>query len=243
MKSRNLIKSFNYAAEGIIYVLRTQRNMKLHFLIAGIVLVLSLFLDLSRLEFIALLFAVTFVLVAELVNTAIEATIDVVTPTFDPLAMIAKDVAAGAVLISAINAVVVGYLVFFDRLSPFSVAVLLRVRKSPIHITFIGLFLVMLLAVVGKVWMGKGTPFRGGMPSVHSALAFSAFVAITFIAAQYLPAHFTSLVSTLALLMALLVSQTRIESGIHTFMEVGIGALLGIVVTVLVWQAYFAWGR
>lgn len=243
MKSRNLIKSFNYAAEGIIYVLRTQRNMKLHFLIAGIVLVLSLFLNLSRLEFIALLFAVTFVLVAELVNTAIEAAIDVVTPTFDPLAMIAKDVAAGAVLISAINAVVVGYLVFFTRLSPVSVALLFRVRKSPIHITFIGLFLVMLLAIVGKVWMGKGTPFRGGMPSVHSALAFSSFVAITFISAQYLPAQFTSLVSTLALLMAFLVSQTRIESGIHSFWEVAVGALLGTIVTVLVWQVYFVWGR
>ncbi len=239
MKSRSLIKSFNYAADGIIYVLRTQRNMKLHFLIAAIVLIASLFLNLTRLEFIILLFTVAFVLVAELINTAIEATIDVVTPTFDPLAMIAKDVAAAAVLISAINAVVVGYLIFFQRLSPYTVNVLLRVRNSPVHITFIGIFLVILFAIVGKVLMGRGTPFKGGMPSVHSALAFSGFVAITFIASQYCPARFTALISTLALLMALLVSQTRIETGIHSFLEVGVGALLGILVTVLVWQVYF----
>lgn len=239
VEKRSLIKSLNYAADGIIYVLRTQKNMKIHFATAAVVLILSLFLNLSRLEFVVLLFAIALVLATELINTAIEAAIDMVATTFDPMAMIVKDVAAGAVLLASLNAVVVGYLIFFDRLTPFSGAILQRVRRSPIHITFIGLFLVLLLAIVAKVLMGRGTPFRGGMPSVHSALAFSAFLAITLISYEFAPARMTALISTLALLMALLVSQTRIESGIHSPFEVTMGALLGLLVTILIWQAYF----
>jgi len=243
MEKRSLIKSLNYAAEGIIHVLRTQRNMRIHFAAAALVLIFSLFINLSRAEFAILLFAIALVLVTELINTAVEATIDLVSTTYDPMAMIAKDVAAGAVLLASINALVVGYLIFFERLTPFTMTVLSRVRSSPVHITFIGLLLVMLVAIVGKVLMGRGTPFRGGMPSVHSALAFSAFLAITLIAHQFASGRITVLLSSLALLMALLVCQTRIETGVHSFFEVTIGALLGLLVTVLIWQVYFIYAH
>lgn len=243
MRSRNLIESFNYAVDGIVYVLKTQRNMKIHFLIAAIILISSLFLDFSRLEFIVLLFTISFVIVAELINTAIESTIDVVTSTFDPIAMIAKDVAAGAVLLASINAVVIGYLLFFNRLSSSTFVVLQKVQRSPVHITFIALLLVVILAVVGKVITGKGTPFHGGLPSGHSALAFAVFTSITFIAYQFATPRVTAFISTLALFMAFLVLQSRIETGIHSFFEVFIGAILGLVVTTLIWQAYFLYIR
>src|ERR687885_51600 len=110
----SLIESFNYAFEGIIHVLRTQRNMRIHFLAAVAVLVAGLATDVSRLELIALLLAIAFVLIAEMINTALEAAIDVATTSFDPMAKLAKDIAAGAVLIATVNAVAVGYLVF-DR--------------------------------------------------------------------------------------------------------------------------------
>ena len=102
-RSPTIFDSFNYAAEGIIHVLRTQRNMRIHFLIAAAVLVLALFVGVDKLELIALLLSITFVLMAEMINTAIEGAIDVSTTSFDPMAKLAKDVAAGAGLIGRPN--------------------------------------------------------------------------------------------------------------------------------------------
>ena len=108
----SLVESFNYAVEGIIHVLRTHRNMRIHFAAAAVVLILALWIGVDRIELVVLLLAIAFVLIAEMVNSAIEAAIDVATSSFDPLAKLAKDIAAGAVLIASINAIAVGYLVF-----------------------------------------------------------------------------------------------------------------------------------
>ena len=113
----SILESFNFAFEGIIHVLRTQRNMRIHFAVAVVVLVAALAFDVSRLELIALLIAIAFVLIAEMVNTAIEAAVDVASTSFDPMAKLAKDIGAGAVLIAAINAIAVGYLVFSGQVA------------------------------------------------------------------------------------------------------------------------------
>jgi diacylglycerol kinase (ATP) len=115
VRSRSLLWSFNYAIEGIVYALRTQRNMRLHMIAAALVLTAAVVLDVTRLEMVALLFAIGFVLFTELVNTAIESAVDLSVQTFDPRAKVAKDVAAGGVLISSVIAVAVGYVIFFDR--------------------------------------------------------------------------------------------------------------------------------
>src|SRR4051812_17781487 len=112
-----IFRSFNYAFEGVIHVLRTQRNMRIHFAIAAGVLMLAFIYDVTRIELIALMISIAFVLIAEMVNTAVEATIDLSTPSFDPLAKIAKDIAAGAGLIAAAEAGGGGYLVLADRLA------------------------------------------------------------------------------------------------------------------------------
>src|ERR671924_1634820 len=109
-RSRPVFQSFNYAFEGVIHALRTQRNMRIHFVVAAAVLVVAFIYDVTRLELIALMISITFVLIAEMVNTAVEATIDLSTPSFDPLAKVAKDIAAGAVLIASVNAIGGGYL-------------------------------------------------------------------------------------------------------------------------------------
>ena len=93
-RSRSLFHSFNHAAEGVIQALRTQRNLWMHFTIAAAVLVAAIAFGVSKLELIVLLLAITFVLVAELVNTAIEAAVDVASTSFDPMAKLAKDIAA-----------------------------------------------------------------------------------------------------------------------------------------------------
>lgn len=115
MKARNLIQSFSFAADGVLHVLRTQRNMRIHFLVAAGILVLAGVLHLSREEIILLLISISFVLITEILNTTVEIIVDMITNTYHPLARAAKNVAAGAVLVAAVNSVVVGWLVFADK--------------------------------------------------------------------------------------------------------------------------------
>lgn len=229
MKSRSLIDSFNYAVDGIIYTLKTQRNMRIHFSLAIIVLVLSLFLNFSRLEFLILFLTVSFVIASEMINTSIEKSIDLFTKDYHPLAKIAKDVAAGAVLVSAINAIVVGYLLFFDRLNPYSHVLLFKIKNSPIHLTFISIFLVIIITVVIKTIAQTGTPFKGGIVSGHSAIGFLIATIISFLAGNVL-------ITTLAYFMAILLGESRVEGKIHSTFEVITGAILGTLIGILVFQ-------
>ena len=99
----SIFESFNYAIEGVVHVLRTQRNMRIHFGIAVAVLATAGAVGVSKIELIALLLSIAFVLVAEMINSALEGAIDVATTSFDPMAKLAKDIAAGAVLIASVN--------------------------------------------------------------------------------------------------------------------------------------------
>jgi diacylglycerol kinase len=116
MRSRSLADSFRHAFAGLWYTLRTQRNMRLHLAAALLVGALGLALGLTPVELALLVFAIALVMVAELVNTALEAVVDLAAPYVDPLAGIAKDVSAAAVLLSAVVAVLIGALVLGPHL-------------------------------------------------------------------------------------------------------------------------------
>ena len=231
-----LLESFNYAFQGLTHVFRFQRNMRVHIGLAILVLLAALFFDLTRTELLAVLFAITLVFMAELFNTAIESAIDMVTSSFDPKAKIAKDVAAGAVLVAAINSLVVAYLVFADKATDPAASVLADVRRSPAHITFIALLLTILVVIVLKAMFGRGLPLSGGLPSGHAAVAFAGWTAITFLMAGQ---TYGILVSVISFFMAALTAQTRVEAGIHSTLEVVLGAILGIVLATLVFQLWF----
>jgi len=115
-KSRTLLESFNYAISGIMYSLKTQRNVRIHFLTALLVIAASSFFNFSAIELLIIFFTIALVIIAEMINTAIETTVDLVTEKYHPLAEIAKNVAAGAVLVASLNALVVGYIIFYGRL-------------------------------------------------------------------------------------------------------------------------------
>jgi diacylglycerol kinase (ATP) len=232
-RTPSILESFNFAFEGIIHVLRTQRNMRIHFVVAAAVLVAAIATGVDRLELIALLLAISFVLIAEMVNTAIEAAIDVATTAFDPLAKLAKDIAAGAVLISTVNAVAIGYLVFSNQFANRSSHLIDRIRDAPAELTLIMLVLTILVVISFKAYTGRGTPLRGGLPSGHAAIAFGGWMAVTAILGDF---RHWFLVSSLTFIMALLVAQTRIEAGVHSFTEVAFGGILGALVALVVFQ-------
>jgi diacylglycerol kinase (ATP) len=234
-RAPSILESFNFAFEGVIHVLRTQRNMRIHFAIAAAVLVAALALGVDKGELIALLLAISFVLIAEMINTALEAGIDVATTSFDPLAKLAKDIAAGAVLIATVNAVAIGYLVFSDQIVNRSSRLIERLRDAPAEVTLIALVLTIFIVIATKAYTGRGTPLRGGLPSGHAAVAFGGWMAITNVVGD--STHWF-LISSLAFLMALLVAQTRVESGIHSFLEVTYGALLGTLSVLVIFQVF-----
>ena len=231
----SILESFNYAFEGVIHVLRTQRNMRIHFAIAAGVLVAALAFGVDKIELIALLISICFVLVAEMINTAVEAAVDVASTSFDPMAKLAKDIAAGAVLISAVNAIAVGYLVFSGQVAERSSRFLDRLSDAPAELTLIALVLTVLLVIATKALTGRGTPLRGGLPSGHAAVAFAGWMAVTLVLED---SGHRFLVSSLVFIMALLVAQTRVESGVHSSSEVGYGAVLGSLVTLVLFQLF-----
>lgn len=229
MKLKKVTESFNYAIEGIIYAVRTQRNMKIHMIVSILVLFFSLFFNFSKIEMVILLMTIASVIVLEMINTAIEATIDVLANYYHPLAKIAKNVSAGAVLVAAGNAVVVAYLLFFDKLKPITNNVLFRIKQSDTTVVFICLILVVIVTIIVKALYGEGTPLRGGMPSGHSALAFGSATAISFLTADML-------IITLCFFLAFLVAQSRVEAKIHSLYETFVGTILGILITVLIFK-------
>ncbi len=113
MKSEwaKFIAGFGYAFHGLWYALRTQRNARVHAAIATLVIAVSIFLRISSVEFAMIFIAITGVFIAEMFNTVIEICVDLASPTYHPLAKIAKDVAAGAVLLNAILSVIIGLFV------------------------------------------------------------------------------------------------------------------------------------
>ena len=234
MRSRSLLWSFDYAIRGIVYTLRTQRNMRLHFLAGAFVFVLALVMHVSGLELIALVFAVGLVFVCELLNTAVETVVDLATSSYDPLAAIAKDVAAGAVLISAITAVSVGYVVFFNRVTPLAQLLLTGIKTGPAGLTVIALALTG-IAVLGvkALTMEKGESYlSGGWPSGHTALAFALASAIFYYVQS-------AKVAVAALFIAALVGQSRVESGAHTIQQTIVGGLMGFLLATAVFQIFW----
>ena len=233
-RAQTLLESFNFAFEGIIHVLRTDRNMRIHFLAAVVVLGAALGLGVSKVELIALLLAIAFVFITEMINSALEQAIDVATTSFDPLAKLAKDVAAGAVLIATINAIAIGYLVFSGQIADRSSRLLDRLRDAPAQLTLIALVVTIIVVIAAKAYTGRGRPLRGGLPSGHAAVAFAGWMAATLVIGD---TH-RFLISSLTFIMALLVAQTRVESGIHSALEVTYGGVLGALVTLTVFQLF-----
>lgn len=230
MARTKFVDALNYAIEGLIYVLKTQRNMRLHFLFSVLILLAAIYLNVGHADLLIVILTIAFVLVLEIINTAIEFTVDLYSNTINPVVRIIKDISAGAVLVSACTALVIFYLIFSRYLNFPIEAAVLKIKQSPWHITFIAFIIVLSLVITGKAFLHRGTPLRGGMPSGHAALAFSMWTAIAFSTTN-------NLVIIIAFVLAFFVARSRIIESIHDVWEVAAGSLLGILATTLIFQA------
>jgi len=231
MPLRKWLKSTNYAIEGIIHAAKTQRHMRYHLYAAIVVLLGSFVLGLSWNEFVVLVLLSIVVLSIEMVNTAIETITDVIFKEYDEKAKEIKDIAAGAVLIIALGAAIIGYIILYEPVKKFFYSGLDIAKHSESDIAIVALVVILILVVISKAFFGKGEPLRGGMPSGHAAVAFSIWVAVTFITESFMP-------SLLVFLMAIFIAQSRVSIGIHKPLEVILGGLLGITVTFLLYKIF-----
>lgn len=235
MKNDNFLEAWENATNGIIYSATTQRNIRIQLVLAVIVMVLSLFYGLNTAEFLCLLFAVFLVIFAELINTAIETVVDLFVDVYHPKAKISKDVAAGAVVLAACNALVVGYFIFFkeENLKAISDSIFNNMVKSPMHLAFVAIMLVVIAVISMKAGCSKKTERgelvkEGFVPSGQSAIAFAALTAIWLNSKDIVT-------FTLALILSILVVENRVGSNARTKAEIVFGACMGVLIVLLIY--------
>ncbi len=227
-RSKNPLSSFRHAVEGVVHTFRTQRNMRFHFFTVALVLISGILYRLPATEMLVLLFTASLVLITEMFNTAVEAVVDMITLSYHPAAKFAKDIAAGAVLIAAVNAVVVGFVLFLGGGRPEMLHY--RLQQPPTLYFFVVAAVLLFIVLLGwKILGEKGTLLQGGVVSGHSAIAFFLATTIIFIANN-------AFAAVLAFLLALLVAQSRVEARIHTVREVVMGAVLALFLTASVYR-------
>ncbi len=231
MPLRKWIKSANNAIEGILHGVKTQKHLRYHFFAAILLLLISLMLGISLQEFIALAIAAIIVLSVEMINTAIEVITDAIFKEYDDRAKIIKDTSAGAVLITASGAALIGFIILMPYFKDLFASGLKIAKHSGDVIAIIAVVIVLILVIITKAFFGKGLPLRGGMPSGHAAVSFSVWTAVTFTTEAALP-------SILILILAIVIAQSRVSIGAHNPWEVVLGALLGSSVTFFLFKLF-----
>ncbi len=223
-QGKSTLRSLQYAWEGLSFAFSTQKHMRVHAVVIALTIAAALGLDVAPSAFLNLLLAITLVVLTELFNTAIEHAIDLAVDHYDPRAKVAKDVAAGAVLVASGYAVICGVMVFAYN------SALPKVMQGlglPRHVQFgslqmaaVGMVLVALVIATVKHVTGRGRFAFGGPVSGHAALGFLLATAIIFLTGNVS-------VALLALALATLIAQSRVQSGIHSLLEVVLGGVLG----------------
>jgi diacylglycerol kinase (ATP) len=203
--------------------------MRIHLYVTLVTVLGAMVLNLRLRYILMLMFIITFVLVAEMFNSAIEATVDLVSDKYHPLAKFAKDISAGAVLITTIMAIIVGSMIAVgeDQWERIRISLTSESIGATIVQRYLaGAFLVFVLVIIGKGLGKHGEVTKGGLVSGHAAYGFFAATSIVMLADNVV-------VSAVAILLALLVAQSRWEAKIHSIFELTLGATVGVILALL----------
>ena len=235
-KNHNFADAWKNAFNGIIYATTTQGNIKKQLIIAVIVVIISLFFNLSKAEFLCFLFTIVLILFAEMVNTAIETVVDLYVDVYHPKAKIAKDVAAGGVVITTINAVIVAYFLFFDKISDIGLNFIENVTSSPTHLAF-SVMIITIIAILALIAYAKTNKHKGlnakFVPSGHTTIAFAANTIIWLITNNVV-------ILILSLVMAILIAESRAAAKEHKLSEIIFSGCFGTVLVLILYGITYA---
>ncbi len=215
-KNHSFIDAWKNAFNGIIYATTTQGNIKKQLIIAVVVVIVSLFFNLNRAEFLCFLFTIVLILFAEMVNTAIETVVDLYVDVYHPKAKIAKDVAAGGVVITTINALIVAYFLFFDKIADIGLAFIENITNTPSHLAF-SVMIIVIIAVLALIAYAKTNKHKGlnakFVPSGHATIGFAANAIIWLLTDNFI-------VLILSLIMSILLAESRCAAKEHKLSEI-----------------------
>lgn len=232
LHNSNFIDACENAVNGIIYATTTQSNIKKQLVIAVIVMILSLFFDLTRAEFLCLCFAVVAVLFAEMVNTAIETIVDLITEEYHPKAKIAKDVGAGAVVLVSLNAVIVAYFLFFEKIGQVGTSVLDTMMQSRNHMAFVSIMIAIIAIVAMKAVAStnKNKLINNKCNiSGQTALAFAVLTAIWLNTKDIV-------IFVLTLILSVLIAENRVKVKSKSLSEIIFSSAIGVLIVLLVYS-------
>ncbi len=241
---RTMMRSFDYATQGVQEVFRTERHMRVHFVIALIIAAWSVAFRIPLLELLFVYSAIVLVIITEIVNTLVEGLVDLITEEWSARAKRIKDIAAGCVLVACVYAGAIFCIVFLspnrlEELGAFWLGLVdwlrgdgsaarehfersMVVREMPVlYLGATGLVMLALMVVIFKERLAKGKFTSGGWMSGHATLAVYVATLLAF------ATHFHLWVSAGLAVLCILVIQSRVEGRIHTWGEVGRGALCG----------------
>jgi len=202
LRPKDVLGPFRAALAGIAYTFRTQRHMRFHLYTVLVVILLGVSFNFGLRELMVLLLMVSLVLIAEMFNSAIEATVDLVQPSYHPLAKFAKDISAGAVLITTIIALAIAALLILgeSRWEQIKTNLTSESLGTPyVWRIVLGMLMLIIIVIIGKGLGKRGQVLRGGLVSGHSAFAFFFAMAAVFISDN-------AVVSGIAILLAAIAS-------------------------------------
>ena len=231
LKNNGFIDAWKNAFNGIIYATTTQSNIKKQLIIAVIVVIISLFFNLNRAEFLCFLFTIVLIIFAEMVDPAIETVVDLYVDVYHATAKIAKDVAAGGVVITTINAIIVAYFLFFDKIADIGLAFIKNVTNTPVHLTF-SIMIITIIAILALIAYAKTNKHKGlnekMVPSGHTAIAFAANTLIWLLTDNIV-------ILMLSLIMAILLAESRIAAKEHKLSEIIFSACFATIMVLVLY--------
>lgn len=235
---RRWAASFGHAFDGVMDAYRSQRHMRVHFVFMALNAILAMLYKLNTIEVALVTICVAFVVFAEMLNTVIEAVLNMVCETYHPIARFAKDVAAGAVLVAALNSVVVGACIYAtpERLGRLrTIWVTGGYPDSSATLRAVAITFVLLLVTIAAAKVGKkeGSVLEGGPVSGNTALAFCAATTVFFVVRD---TTYALVATFLSLVIAILVANMRLHDHTHRVRTVVYGAVLGVLIPLVVFE-------
>lgn len=229
-KNKTFFSSSKNALNGIIHMFKTERNLRLDYILGGGVFILSLFFNFTKAEYACLILTVGFVIFSEMINTAVEYVVNLITKEYNEDAKIAKDIAAGGVLFSSMCAVAVAYFLFIDKIRLASTKILTAVLDSKTHMLVTILFIVLLLSVILKgIFSKKNTNYVKAFPSSRVMISF-ALTTYLFIITKSL------LVTGISTILCIFISSFKTQKDNVRLIYVILSALMGILLVLIIYQ-------
>lgn len=229
VKNKNFYTAMGHAIDGVVRAFKTERNLRIDYIIGLFVLIASLFFDFTKTEFACLCLTIGFVIFSEMINSTVEYVVDLITDKYDDRAKAAKDIAAGGVFVSALVAVVVSYFLFVDKIYMATNNVLSTILSSKLYILFTIMFATIILAVILKGVFSKKKDYIASYPSARVTLAFAMTTYVYLVTKSMF-------VGGVSFILSLLIAQIKVENEKTRPVYMLFSALLGVLLVLIIYQ-------